>query len=419
MLGFIGPFGDSNYGDYAMFVNDVYSLKENHITVFSYNIDLINILKDKYLKDINIECCQINIEYSYEEKFTESYHVEFDTRPYTPFEVISKVKNIDCLRKKISQIDCLIVCGGGYFNHIWNANHRKAKLFSILATIYIAAEEKKHIYFMGNTFGPFNESELLFENFFNAIPENLVTYAVRDTVYSDKALKRIGVESDIVSVPDDLYFLHNSFTIGFDERKKKIEDRYIIWECYSSMDEIKLNVETIRYFSKEMKSRYNLQILFLPLDKCFGGEYQGKLISELDSQILFYVTDKEIIEIAELNRLVQNAELVVSHRYHLFLTSLVNNIPCISVLKEVNGDFRYYYCKVKGLLDQVFENQIYFENNFIQIDMWKTLHFIVNNFQKIIKTQKNMFNTSKIAAEKQMKHKRDKYLQCIVNSIAR
>ena len=417
MLGFVGPFGDSNYGDYAMFVNDVYSLKNSHIMVFSYNTNLINILKDKYLNSVNVECCQVDIEYSYKEKFTGAYHVEFDTRPYTPFEIISKVKNIDYLRKKISQIDYLIVCGGGYFNHIWNANHRKAKLFSILATIYIAAEEKKHIYFMGNTFGPFNESKLLFENFFNAIPANLVTYAVRDTVYSDKELKRLGVASDIVAVPDDLYFLDNSFSISFDVRKKKIKDKYIIWECYASMDEIKLNMETIRYFSNEMKRRYNLRVLFLPLDKRFGGEYQGKLICELDPQILFYDIDKEIIEVAELNYLVQNAELVVGHRYHLFLTSLVNNVPCVSVLKEVNGDYRYYYCKVKGLLDQVFENQIYFEDNFIRIDMWETLCFIVNNFGEIINAQKNVFNINKIAAEKKMKQKRDEYLQRIEKSI--
>lgn len=415
MLGFVGPFGDSNYGDYAMFVNDLNSLNQSEAIVFSYNTKLISTLKDKYLKNVDIECFQINVDYSYEEEFTNTYHVEFDTRVYTPLEIIRKVENLDSLREKISQIDALIVCGGGYFNHIWNAKHRKAKLFSIIATIYIAAEQKKYIYFMGNTFGPFCDSKLFFETFFDAIPKELVTYAVRDTLSSNMELRRMGIEDNVIVVPDDLYFLNESIKKEIYRDKRKIEEKYIIWECYSSINEIKINSDTIKFFSEEMKKRYGLQIIFVPLDKRFGGEYQGQLICETNPEILFYDTRKEIIEIAELNQLVKDAELVIGHRYHLFLTALANNTPCISVLKEVNGDYRYYYCKVKGLLDQVFENQVIFEENFIKIDMWKTLRDLVENYEHIIGTQKTMFNDKKSLSESKMKEKRDCYLQCILD----
>lgn len=415
MLGFVGPFGDSNYGDYAMFVNDIHSLNQNEAIVFSYNTKLISTLKDKYLKGINVNCCQINIDYSYEEKFTNNYHVEFDTRAYTPIEIINRVENLGDLRKKISQIDALIVCGGGYFNHIWNAKHRKAKLFSILAAIYVAAEQKKCIYFMGNTFGPFCDSKIFFETFFDSVPKELVTYAVRDTLSSVKELSRIGIEGNVVVVPDDLYFLDESIKKENYSDKSKVEGKYIIWECYASINEIKNNSDIIKFFSEEMKKRYGLQIVFVPLDKRFGGEYQGQLICEMNPEIVFYNTKKEIIEIAELNQLVNNAEFVIGHRYHLFLTALANNTPCVSVLKEVSGDYRYYYCKVKGLLDQVFENQVIFEENFIKIDMWKTLRDVVENYERIISAQKEVFNDKKSWSENKMKEKRNCYLKCIIN----
>lgn len=139
-------------------------------------------LEKNYLKFCKIEKCLIDVDYTYHETFSKSYHVEYDCRTYTPIEILNKIKNIDILREYMAKVDVLIVCGGGYFNHIWNANHRKARLLSILSTILVASEQHKRIYFMGNTFGPFDKSADFYSLFFASINNTVVS--ARDDILS-------------------------------------------------------------------------------------------------------------------------------------------------------------------------------------------------------------------------------------------
>ena len=50
-IGFIGPFGDSNFGDYAMLINDVMDINEKKITIFTYDNDNTKNICDFYLKN--------------------------------------------------------------------------------------------------------------------------------------------------------------------------------------------------------------------------------------------------------------------------------------------------------------------------------------------------------------------------------
>jgi Uncharacterized conserved protein len=410
LLGFVGPFGDSNYGDYAMFVNDVLDLNIKDMIVFSYNNLLFQRLKKEYLPNYDIEYCKVLIDYEYEERFSGVYHVDYDVKPYTPLEIIKKVKNISEVRDKIGKIKTLVVCGGGYFNHLWNANHRKSKLFSILATILLAQEQRKKIFFMGNTFGPFNESGKLFSAFFNSIKG--ATLSARDNLYSHSEMRQIGYSGDIKVVPDDLYLLN--------EKLKENEEpiycgKYIVWECYASIDEISQHLAEIAAFSKAMNDQYGYNTVFLPLDKMYGGQIQGELIASQVPQIIFRPLTS-YIKIEDLNNIVKNAEFILCHRYHLFLTSLTHNVPCVHVLKEVQKDLTYYYTKTKGLLEQVFRNQMYIESLFVHTDLWKTLEKIPSEFNEIIVAQKNLFNNKKQEAELLMQEERAEYLKLIVEN---
>lgn len=405
MIGFVGPFGDSNYGDYAMFVNDVYSLHQQRITVFSYNSCLLDSLEKDYLKQYSIDKCIVEVGYQYEEKLTDKYYVEYDLRAYTPYEILEFITNIDDVRHHMKRIQTLVVCGGGYLNHIWNANHRKNRLFAILGTILIAREQKKQICFMGNTYGPFCESANLYSAFFSTLGNTVL--AARDEVFSKSELRKLGYTGEIKTIPDDLYFLNDKL---MDTGERIVPYPYILFECYASIDEINNHIEDIRRFVSEMKLRYGMSVLFCPLDKKYGGEYQGEIIKRSISDMIYKPICGPYLRVEYINNLVRYANLVVSQRYHLFLTALSLNTPCVQALKETQGDFRYYYSKSKGLLQQVFANQVYEDRLFLSKSIWNALVDIEENFPDIQKKQKALFNDYKKESEDKMKQLRDQYL---------
>lgn len=410
MLGFVGPFGDSNYGDYAMFVNNIKTMNLHEFAVFSYNDYLLDTIRNTYLQDCTIHSCKVQVGYHYEESYTKSYHIEYDLRPYTPVEIISLISNVDEIKNLLQNIDILVVCGGGYFNHIWNANHRKARLFSILGTILLANQMRKKIYFMGQTFGPFKESRDVFFAFFNLLKN--VVYAARDNVYSESEMKKIGVCASINTIPDDLYFLDNSLV---DKRAPIIDGQYIVWEFYPSMDEIENHIYEAHKFVNHMSNAYGYKVVFMPLDVGYGGTMQGQLLHEKIPQIEFESEGGQILKIEDMNNIVKNAKFVVCQRYHLFLTAITHRIPVIQILKEIQGDYQYYYCKAKGLLEQVFSNQCYNDSTFLRLNIWDTLQDIELNFNTICMEQRALFNSDIYCAEMEMRLRRETYLQKILS----
>ena len=410
MLGFTGPFGDTNYGDYAMFVNDVVSLNIKEITVFCYNVDLLERLEKSCLKNFNITKCKVEVDYLYKPEYTEKYHTEYDDKNYTPLEIVKLISNIDEVRNAMQKVDKLIVCGGGYFNQAWNAKHRKAKLFSIMGAVLAANELNKEIFFLGNTFGPFNEGEQMFAEFFASLKNAKI--AVRDFLFSVGELRKIGYTKQIEILPNDLYFCDYSSENIY---KNRLDD-YIIIECYSSIDEIKCSIEITQKFVNEVGDKYGYKVVFLPLGSDFGGEKQAKLIKEKVENIIILDDDVDYLSIEKVQSLISGAKFVFSQRYHLFLTALSMNVPCMLALKEVLGDYRYYYCKVKGLLEQVFSNQKYDEKIFVCADFLKSLNDLEDKIPDIILRQSLLYNPLKEEAERIMKNKRLDYLNMIKNS---
>lgn len=134
-VGFVGPFGDSNFGDYGMLINNIYDIKAKDITIFSYNIPLISKLAQKYLNNYNLSLCEVNIVAEPNLMVTHNckeYAIEYNNYPDTPFEILKKIRNYQEILEQISRIDVLVVNGGGYFNHLWNAKHRRTRLLSAL-----------------------------------------------------------------------------------------------------------------------------------------------------------------------------------------------------------------------------------------------------------------------------------------------
>jgi len=116
-----------------------------------------------------------------------------------------------------------------------------------------------------------------------------------------------------------------------------------------------------------MKRTYGYDIVFLPFNVNYGGEFQGKLLAGSFDDISFYDISKlGYFDILEANSIIKNAEFVICNRYHGFLLAIANNIPVLHFLRDVCGDKRYYFNKGYGLLKSVFGNQTFSETDFFE-----------------------------------------------------
>lgn len=406
-IGFVGPFGDSNFGDYAMLVNNIYEIGCKDICIFTYNNAFLEEMADFYLTDFNAEIYEVKMRNIPEVKTGKSFTAEFDTYPYIPPEVIAEVCDYDALWQKISQIDTLVVSGGGFLNHLWNAKHRQYKLFAVMAVVLIANQQNKKIVFMGNTYGPFDDSTEFYRFFFSRI-KNAV-YASRDNIASILNMNSIGVKQNIEILPDDLYFINDKLKEKNKNYFKKYND-YIILEMYESIAYFEDNKEMIKEFADAIKERYNLDTLFLPLDKQYGGQYQGELL-EKECKLRLYNLEQGFLPIEEAIDIISNARFVICQRYHLFVLSIANNIPVIQLLKTVCGDKRYYYNKSIGMLEGIFSSQAFDESYFLELDAKNAFDKVVDKLDNIICTQKQLFNNLKRQDEDEMLDKRIRYIR--------
>ena len=406
IVGFVGPFGDSNFGDYAMLVNDIYDINKKNIMIFSYNTDFIADISNFYLNDCNLEIVQVDTFKIPLIATGKSFKIEYDDYSYVPFEILSKISNYNVLVDRVSQIEVLVVSGGGFLNRLWNAKHRQHKLFSIMAVILIAEQLKKRIVFLGNTFGPFDDSFEMFRCFFGRLQN--VVYATRDNLCSPMNMRSIGVSQEITVLPDDFYFINGR--LKKEALKNNTNGSYIVLELYESIDFLDKNIEMIKEFVSAIKDKYNLNVLFLPLDREYGGQYQGEYILKSNCEIMLYDLNLGFLPVEEACNVIKNAELIICQRYHLFVLSIANNIPVIQIFKDVCGDKRYYYNKSVGMLCNILFEQEWSESLFFSLSIESAFKNIMHNYYDIISAQKNLFNSKKKESEKRLLNKRLEYI---------
>lgn len=409
VLGIIGAFGDTNFGDYAMLVNNIYTIQPSETIVFTYNETLMDILLKTYLKGYAVSPVNIKTTYIYEAVYGDNYNIQYDDEVLVPMQVLRYFRNEQQVREAVRKIDVLFVCGGGYLNRVWNARHRKGKLLSILGTMLIASEEHKKIVFGGNTFGPFDKSSEFYGSILLALKN--VVYAARDDVYSEANLRRLGIKGEITLVPDDLYFLHEQFLFFKPEISIALPKKYVILELYCSLDEIKKNYEQIKSFVDLMYRKYGLITIFISLDKGYGGEHQGQQLEGLDNLMVWHFGREPYRKVEDILYIVRKAQFVLCQRYHLFLFAIANNIPAYQILKNVCGDKRYYYTKSSGMLKQVFQNQIYNDALFLAPDIVEGFHELIMHYEELVHKQQKLFAHDKEKAEQQMKQVRMEYIQ--------
>lgn len=408
-IGITGPISESNFGDYAMFVNNIYDLNLKDIILFVYNEDVLAPICKDYLGQYNFEIQIISflennkIDNHLNDRISQKVGFQtFRFPTYTPLDILYSVSNLKEIEEKIDKIDILIVSGGGYFNHLWNNSlWRSSMLKKIMVPIILASKKNKKIFFTGNTMGPFDDSEEFFFYFFNYIKN--AKFAVRDRIYSEKYLKRIGIDqTNIFFVPDDLFFINPLLLDKTNDNTSFYKnEKYLVLELYYPLEKIKEYKDQIKDFCENIFLQYGLKVLFLPFDLERGGMWQGEYLrNEINNFYLHDLNEKGYLPIYEAVNIIEHAEFLIANRYHAAVMALSREVPFISLIKKVCDDHRYYFCKIYGLLEYTFDNLEFDEMDFIKYDLQDTLDYVQKNLYAIIEKQKRLYNSQQYKENK-------------------
>jgi len=407
-IAFTGPYSDINFGDYAMLVNNIYDLDINDVILFSYNDNFLNKIKSDYLQNYKIEIIEVDLGENY---YNSTYD---DNRTLTPIEIIGFTRNYDDIAAKLRMVNTLVVNGGGYFNSLWSMPHRIERLIKIIIPILIANQLNKNIVFTGNSYGPFGKDSELFKCFFNVL-KNAV-FGSRDSLYSPAWAKQIGLDDkNIKYIPDDLFVINERIQ----NRDNKIScpfKKYMIMEMYLTLDFIKSNIDNFKNFSNNIYDKYNLNILFMPLNTNHGGLEQAIFFDKiLDNYSYIDIGNIGYLPLESAASLVKKAELVISTRYHALVLALALGTPVVSVLKDVLGDKRYYYNKNYGILTQVLKDISFDERIYLKLDYLDAMNYIAENFEEIVNKQRENYSELYIQNKEEMKKNRQDFINFIIN----
>lgn len=415
-IGFTGPFCDNNFGDYAMLVNDIMDICENlnekidDIVLFCYDGTFLKKMKEHYLQNYPVSLFEVRTHDSNKEVLAKSdkFVISYKKEHATPMEIVSQIENIEELEEQVAKIDIMILAGGGCINYYWLAEHRRNKLFSILAPLIVARNENKKLVSMGNTFGPWGENEEFFFMLLNYIQFEQIN--VRDNLFSRPALNKIGISDGITDIVDDIYFFNHRFK----KQERIVKEKYIVLELYAALNDLELLLPDIRDFVKSMEECYGYKTIFLPFGRGFGGEKQGEYLCEKIPELAFYKSKEEFLTIEDAVALISNAEFVLCDRYHAFVLALAANVPCIQYLREIDGSRQYYYNKCCGMLRKLRDNcdktrKIY-EKDFLVTEL-KGL-FIADKIKldNTIHAQKSLYTYEKQKVEKELKASRLEFI---------
>lgn len=384
-IAFTGPFGDTNFGDWAMIVNNIRSLSYQHIILFSYGPVFNKEIVETYLADYEIEIVEVLLD-----DFDEKSHF-----PHTPVEILGWVKNLDVIKAYLRGVDKFVVNGGGYFNDEWTEG-RMPKLFNIFTPMLLADQMGIPMVFTGNSLGPFDLGKAFFTNMFGRMKSLQV--AARDQMYSKIWFDQLATPHEVTFIPDDLLFIHPDIE-AMTTSLVVDSDRYIVLEAYQPMEVIVTELDAIKDFVDHMKIYYDLDVVFLPLNIGNGGTDQGRFLKERIPQlILVDYSDKGYLPIQDAVHILSRAEMVVTSRYHALVLSVAHKVPILSVMKDEVDDKRYYYNKNGGLIQQVFDGLDIDETRLMKRNFTNTFELVKENFTDLVAEQQNHY-TSQVFQE--------------------
>jgi hypothetical protein len=400
VIGFTGPYSDVNFGDYAMLVNNVYTLDVSAVTIFMYDRQFIETIRDRYFHGRDVRLVDVRFR---PDTFAEDRDYEF----LTPVEILRALENVDELREAVSEVETLYVNGGGYLNSLWTKPHRIERLLQILAPALIAATMNKPIVFTANGYGPFRGDQEFFASVFGLLKH--AKFGARDAILSPHWLRQVGVSGDRIHLlPDDLLFLDDRLV----PEPRPRADKYVVMETYLPMDFIRDEFKHFERFVNRMQDDFGARTIFLPLNLGIGGVDQGQYLAErLDPVELFDITEPGYLPIEDAQAVIRDAELVISSRYHAVIMALSLGTPFVSVLRDVLGDKQYYYGKNVGALERILSGQPHDLRDYFFLDYVEALEHTGSNFDVLIQRQRQAHSSAFPRNAQELRQARAAYLE--------
>ena len=445
-IGITGPISEINFGDYAMFINNMFLLGKVHEYYLFYyskiNVTAFDKIILKYLEDFNIKKIEVKLK-SYQKtnkvakmkilikkvlnflrlkkllnkvinvlRSSQNIFQPIDT----PIDVLSKISNLNELIDSITEIEVLVVNGGGYFNKLWHENMQN-EFFKIICPILIANQLKKKLSFTGNSYGPFDKSNEFFKVFFNSL--NNVDFGCRDNMLSPGYMRSIGIGgSKIKIIPDDLFIIEEELIKRKNEFNPPFK-KYIFFETYISVQQLKMIEMELISFTNEIYEKFKLSVVFVPFQKGHTGEKQGKYLETIlnpSNFFLYNINNEGFPEFNDLYHLIKNADFVIGSRYHSLVLATSLKIPVVNIMIKTMGDYRYYYNKNQGLLDMIFKNQQFDYRNFLKLGLRTFLREFVNSYSFLKKYQHELFDNELFLTRKsELYRERKSYFNSLIS----
>lgn len=409
-IGVTGPISEINFGDYAMFINNMFLLgKEHEYYLFYYskiNVTALDKIISKYLQGFNIKKIEVKLKSIQETNkvakkkklinkvvkilgLSQSIPQPTDT----PIDVLSKISNLNELIDSITEIEVLVINGGGYFNNLWHKGIMRNEFFKIICPILIANQLKIKLSFTGNSYGPFDISNEFFKVFFNSL--NNADFGCRDNMLSPGYLRSIGIQGNKIKIiPDDLFIIEEDLIKRKNEFNPPFK-KYILFETYISVEQLKMIEMELISFTNKIYEKFELSVVFVPFQKGYAGEKQGKYLETIlnpSNFFLYNINNEGFPEFNDLYYLIKNADFVIGTRYHSLVLATSLKTPVVNIMKKVMGDYRYYYNKNQGLLDLIFNNQQFDYRIFLKLDLRNFLIEFVNSYIFLKEQQEKLFD---------------------------
>lgn len=410
-----GPLADKNLGDYGMFINNLYELGNEHeYTVFSYSSEFVNDLNSDFLNDYEIDFIDVKLnpkeieELSFKGKLRKIKRQimgqEQATYP-TPLQVVNRCCNYEQIRQAVANSDVLIVSGGGYFNDLWYTWRRSDDLIKIIIPIIFAAFMKKKIVFTANGYGPFDVSKQFYSMLFAEAKDAYI--GCRDEKLSPLYLSDLNVKK-VEFLPDDLYLIHERLlSSNIAERFGK----YVVLEIYGSMKDLQSNIDKLNALVEHFADS-GCKTVFMPFD--IDIETKAYLKENIHSSSFEFFEFDNYLRLDDAISMIKNAELVICNRYHALVISVTSKTPVINIIKPI-GDYRYYYNKNAGLLDNAFGSENIDYNDFIAESIADVYEKVQSGFDCLINKQLALFESKAYLHNKErLKTMRSNYFSTVI-----
>ena len=400
-IGITGPIADKNLGDYAMFINNLLELGPSHRYVaFTYDKEFLGILKECYLQELTMDGCDVRMAESNAPRRARWRRPLRRCRSLaqrclgvprhpmrtfeTPLELLRSVENYDEIRSAIESLDVLVVSGGGYLNRPWYGRYGQERLFRILVPVLLADALSKKIVFTGNTYGPFDDAIEFFR--MNLAPLKDAVFGHRDDLLSPANLRALGIAPwKMRSVPDDLSVLRPELK---NSQAPLPDGPYIILESCYPLSYVEKHVQEVKAFVEGLYAQHGVKTLFVPFTSGGEGEIQGRLLERHIDASCFQTWSLEggFLRIDDAYKLISGATMLVTNRYHGVVLAVSAHTPVVNMLKDAI-DYRYYYTKIRGFLDKVFEGIGWDDRFLIRTSMLDAFSFVSEDFDRIREVQ--------------------------------